>query len=114
MSAMKYFLTEGLKNYDNKLLFFPEPFIQIIQLNPSGKVLKKKRTSTISEDNPTKVVDMRCSPSSLVQLHSVSFSQIHSGDDDHDIDEMHVSWEVNLAKLTSHETFSGTLLICQF
>ena len=40
-------------------------------------------------------------------LHSVSFFRVHFGDDDH---EMLVSWEVNLAKLTSHETFSCPFL----
>ena len=34
-------------------------------------------------------------------MHSVSFPQIHSGDDDDDNDEVH-------AKVTSHETVSAS------
>ena len=30
------------------LPFFAEPFVQVLQLNPSGKVLRKKRTTTVS------------------------------------------------------------------
>ena len=38
-------------------------------------------------------------------MHSVSFSKIHSGNDDLDNDEMHVKWEVNLAKLQKSSDF---------
>ena len=36
------------------LFHFSEPFVQILQINPSGKVLKKKRTSILSNETPTK------------------------------------------------------------
>ena len=40
--------------YNYIYLIFLEPFVQIIQVNPSGKVLKKKRTSIVLNENPTK------------------------------------------------------------
>ena len=40
--------------YNYIYLIFLEPFVQIIQVNPSGKVLKKKRTSIVLDENPTK------------------------------------------------------------
>ena len=40
--------------YNTIFFSFLEPFVQIIQVNPSGKVLKKKRTSIVLDENPSK------------------------------------------------------------